>query len=52
MLSLLGKLLRFDVDLPAPYYPADNPFVGDPTGHDRRLRLRTSASLGASPSIA
>lgn len=26
--QLLGKMLRFDVDLPAPYIPADNPFVG------------------------
>lgn len=24
----LGKLLRLDVDAPAPYIPADNPFVG------------------------
>ncbi|MFT7486375.1 MAG: glucose/arabinose dehydrogenase [Candidatus Paceibacteria bacterium] len=24
----LGKMLRFDVDLPAPYIPASNPFVG------------------------
>ena len=27
--SLNGKVLRLDVDLPAPYVPADNPFVGD-----------------------
>jgi len=26
--SLLGKMLRLDVDLPAPHIPADNPFVG------------------------
>jgi len=26
--SLLGKILRLDVDGPAPYIPADNPFVG------------------------
>ena len=26
--SLLGKMLRLDVDLPAPYVPADNPYVG------------------------
>ena len=26
--TLLGKILRLDVDLPAPYVPADNPFVG------------------------
>jgi glucose/arabinose dehydrogenase len=25
--NLLGKILRLDVDLPAPYIPADNPFV-------------------------
>ncbi|MEX0997767.1 MAG: PQQ-dependent sugar dehydrogenase [Flavobacteriaceae bacterium] len=27
---LLGKILRLDVDIPAPYIPADNPFVGGP----------------------
>lgn len=26
--SGLGKILRFDVDLPAPFIPADNPYVG------------------------
>ena len=26
--TLLGKILRIDVDLPAPYIPPDNPFVG------------------------
>ena len=26
--TLLGKILRLDVDLPAPYIPGDNPFVG------------------------
>ena len=26
--SLLGKMLRYDVDIAAPYIPADNPFVG------------------------
>jgi len=26
--SLLGKMLRLDVNLPAPYIPADNPYVG------------------------
>lgn len=26
--SLLGKMLRYDVDLAAPFIPADNPFVG------------------------
>jgi glucose/arabinose dehydrogenase len=28
--TLLGKILRLDVDLPAPHVPADNPFVGSP----------------------
>ena len=28
MTSRLGKMLRFDVDLPAPFIPASNPFVG------------------------
>lgn len=26
----LGKMLRYDVDLPIPFIPADNPFVGTP----------------------
>jgi len=26
--SLLGKMLRLDIDLPAPYIPATNPYVG------------------------
>lgn len=26
--QLLGKMLRFDVDLPSPFIPASNPFVG------------------------
>jgi glucose/arabinose dehydrogenase len=26
--TLLGKMLRLDVDLPAPYVPQDNPYVG------------------------
>ncbi len=26
--TLLGKILRLDVDLPPPYVPGDNPFVG------------------------
>jgi len=30
----LGKMLRFDVDLPAPFIPADNPFVGDASTND------------------
>lgn len=29
-----GKLLRFDVDLPFPHVPADNPFVGNPSALD------------------
>jgi len=29
--TLLGKMLRLDVDLPFPHIPPDNPFVGDPT---------------------
>jgi len=28
--SLLGKMLRLDVDAAPPYVPASNPFVGDP----------------------
>ncbi len=28
--SLLGKILRIDVDAPPPYIPSDNPFVGIP----------------------
>ncbi len=27
--NLLGKMLRLDVDIAAPYIPADNPFVGN-----------------------
>jgi glucose/arabinose dehydrogenase len=30
----LGKFLRFDVDLPPPYIPAGNPYVGNPDGLD------------------
>jgi glucose/arabinose dehydrogenase len=33
-LDNLGKMLRLDVDLPAPFVPADNPFVGDPDFND------------------
>jgi glucose/arabinose dehydrogenase len=33
-LTNLGKMLRLDVDLAAPYIPADNPFVGNPTVND------------------
>ncbi|HRX86330.1 MAG TPA: PQQ-dependent sugar dehydrogenase [Phycisphaerae bacterium] len=32
--SLLGKILRLDVDAGAPYIPASNPFVGDPSTLD------------------
>lgn len=30
----LGKMLRLDIDLPAPFIPGDNPFVGDPNAND------------------
>lgn len=29
--TLLGKMLRLDVDLPFPHIPTDNPFVGTPS---------------------
>jgi glucose/arabinose dehydrogenase len=29
--TLLGKMLRLDVDLPFPHIPPDNPYVNDPT---------------------
>lgn len=32
--SLHGKIHRFDIDLPAPYIPASNPFVGTPGAVD------------------
>ena len=32
--ELLGKMLRFDVDIPSPFIPNDNPFVGDPNVRD------------------
>lgn len=32
--SLLGKLLRFDVDNGAPYIPANNPYVNDSNAQD------------------
>ena len=32
--TLLGKLLRLDVDAPAPYIPADNPYVSDSAALD------------------
>jgi len=33
-LNHLGKIHRFDPDIAAPFVPADNPFVGDPTTLD------------------
>ncbi len=30
----LGKMLRLDVDIPPPFIPGDNPFVGDPSVND------------------
>ena len=33
-LDNLGKMLRLDVDIPPPFIPADNPFVGDPNVND------------------
>jgi len=39
--TLLGKILRLDVDLPFPHIPADNPFVGDPTVLDEIWALGT-----------
>ncbi len=33
-MELLGKMLRFDVDIPSPFIPNDNPFVGDPNVRD------------------
>ncbi len=38
-LALLGKMLRLDVDLPPPYVPATNPFVGDPGTADEIFAL-------------
>ncbi len=32
--TLLGKILRYDVDIPAPYIPANNPFVSNPSVRD------------------
>jgi glucose/arabinose dehydrogenase len=32
--TLLGKILRLDVDAPPDYIPVDNPFVGDPMALD------------------
>ncbi|QDV07161.1 Soluble aldose sugar dehydrogenase YliI precursor [Planctomycetes bacterium Poly30] len=33
-MQLLGKMLRYDVDIPSPFIPADNPFVGVSTVRD------------------
>ncbi len=30
----LGKMLRLDIDIPSPFIPADNPFLGDPNVND------------------
>ena len=32
--TLLGKILRLDIDIASPYIPADNPFVADPNALD------------------
>jgi hypothetical protein len=32
--TLLGKMIRFDVDIPFPHIPADNPFLSDPNTLD------------------
>ena len=32
--NLLGKMLRFDVDIPSPFIPASNPFVGNGSVRD------------------
>jgi glucose/arabinose dehydrogenase len=32
--TLLGKMLRYDVDIPSPYIPANNPYVNDPNVRD------------------
>jgi hypothetical protein len=37
--TLLGKMLRLDVDLPFPHIPASNPFVGDPNVLDEIWHL-------------
>lgn len=36
--SIFGKMLRLDVDLPAPYIPADNPYVGMPGAREEIFR--------------
>ncbi len=49
--TLLGKLLRIDVDSAAPYVPIDNPFVGDPLVSDEiwALGLRDVRHLAVDP---
>lgn len=37
--QLLGKILRYDVDIAAPFIPADNPFVGNPSVLDEIWHL-------------
>ncbi|MEM1448156.1 MAG: PQQ-dependent sugar dehydrogenase [Planctomycetota bacterium] len=37
--QLLGKMLRYDVDLPSPFVPADNPFVGNGAVRDEIWHL-------------
>lgn len=37
--QLLGKMLRYDVDLPSPFIPADNPFVGNGSVRDEIYHL-------------
>jgi len=48
--NINGKILRLDVDIPAPYIPADNPFIGVPgaRGEVFALGLPVSAAI-ASP---
>jgi len=33
----LGKMLRLDIDLPSPFIPADNPYVGSPNGEREEI---------------
>ncbi|MEM9380500.1 MAG: PQQ-dependent sugar dehydrogenase [Planctomycetota bacterium] len=37
--QLLGKMLRYDVDIPSPFIPADNPFVGNGAVRDEIWHL-------------
>ncbi len=50
-LSPWGKVLRFDVDIPYPHIPPDNPFVGDPNGLDEvwALGFRNPWRFGIDP---